>query len=132
MTEILREPRFDIRKDYRSSKPFIELKAFYDREIDALFHSLLDESLGDSFKYSIRKYLVVVIFAAMDYFFRNAVRNLIDDNDLNVAPLFPPKSQPKLERLIRENATTKGNIVASTYRFVDIYEIDFVFSHLCK
>jgi hypothetical protein len=132
MTEILREPRFDIRKDYRSSKPFIELKAFYDREIDALFHSLLDESLGDSFKYSIRKYLVVVIFAAMDYFFRNAVRNLIDDNDLNVAPLFPPKSQPKLERLIRENATTKGNIVASTYRFVDIYEIDFVFSHLLQ
>jgi hypothetical protein len=132
MTDILREPRFDIRKDYRSSKPFVEVKAFYDREIDALFHSLLDESFGDSFKYSIRKYLVVVIFAAMDYFFRNAVRNLIDDNDINIAPLFPPKSQPKLERLIRENATTKGNIVASTYRFVDVYEIDFVFSHLLQ
>jgi len=32
--------------------------------------------------------------------------------------------------LINENNTTKGNIVASTYRFVDIFEMDFVFSHL--
>jgi hypothetical protein len=132
MTDVLREPRFDIRKDYKSSKPFTEIKEFYDREVNTLFHSLLDESIDDSIKYSIRKYLVVVIFAAMDFFFRNAVRNLIDNNNLSVAPLFPPKSQPKLERLIRENATTKGNIVASTYRFVDVYEIDFVFSHLLQ
>jgi hypothetical protein len=47
-----------------------------------------------------------------------------------VAALFPRRSQPKLDRLIKENATTKGSIVASTYRFVDIYEIDFVFSNL--
>lgn len=74
----------------------------------------------------------MVIFAALDYFFRNAVKNLIDDNDLNIAPLFPPKSQPKLDKLIKEYATTKGSIVASTYKFVDIYEIDFVFSHLLQ
>ena len=29
-----------------------------------------------------------------------------------------------------ENNTTEGNIVASKYRFVDIFEMDFVFSHL--
>ena len=74
--------------------------------------------------------MVVIIFAPLDYFFRNAVRELIDKNDLDVAPLFPLKSQPKLDKLIKENATTKGNIVASTYQFVNIYEIDFVFSHL--
>ncbi len=74
--------------------------------------------------------MVVIIFAALDYFFRNAVRNLIDNNDLNVGPLFPLKSQSKLDKLVKEYATTKGNIVASTYRFVNIYEIDFVFSNL--
>ena len=58
--------------------------------------------------------------------------NLIDNSDLNVTPLFPLKFQKRLDNLIKENATTKGNIVASTYRFVDIYEIDFVFSHLLR
>jgi hypothetical protein len=134
MTAILREPRFDIREGHKSHKPFIEVKAFYDKEIDVLFHLLIDESLGDSIKFLIRKYLVVAIFAAMDFFFRNAARNLIDDNNLDVTPLFPRTSQLRLEKLIRENATTKGNgnIVASTYRFVDVYEIDFVFSHLLR
>ena len=83
-------------------------------------------------KHSIRRYLVVVIFAALDYYFRNAAGSLIDNSDLNVTPLFPLKFQKKLDNLIKENATTKGNIVASTYRFVDIYEIDFVFSHLLR
>lgn len=124
MTAILREPRIDHRKEHKSSKPFKEVKAFYDKEIDVLFHILIDESVDDS--------IIIIIFAVMDFFFRNAVRKLIDDNDLNIAPLFLPNSQPRLERLIRENATTKGNIVASTYRFVDIYEIDFVFSHLLR
>jgi hypothetical protein len=132
MTDLPRKPQIDIRKNYRSSDPFGEVRGFYGREIAALIELLLDESLKESFKHSIRKYLVVVIFAALDYFFRNAVRNLIDDNDLNVAPLFPPNSQVKLDKLAMEYATTKGSIVASTYRFVDIYEIDFVFSHLLQ
>jgi hypothetical protein len=132
MTAILRDPRYDVRKEHKSSKPFIEVKAFYDREIDVLFHLLIDESLDDSIKYPIRKYLAVAIFAAMDFFFRNAARNLIEDNNLDVTPLFPPKFQSRLERHIRANTTTKGNIVASTYRFVDVYEIDFVFSHLLR
>jgi len=132
MTDLPRKPQIDIRKNYRSSDPFGEVRGFYGREIAALIELLLDESLKESFKHSIRKYLVVVIFAALDYFFRNAVRNLIDDNDLNVAPLFPPNSHVKLDKLGMEYATTKGSIVASTYRFVDIYEIDFVFSHLLQ
>jgi hypothetical protein len=132
MTDLPREPRIDIRKDFGSSNPFGEVNELYEREIAGLIKLLLDESLSDSFKHSIRKYLVVIIFAALDYFFRNAVRNLIDDNDLNVTPLFPLKSQPRLDKLIKENATTKGNIVASTYRFVDIYEIDFVLSNLLR
>lgn len=107
MTAILREPRIDHRKEHKSSKPFKEVKAFYDKEIDVLFHILIDESVDDSIKYPIRKYLAVVIFAVMDFFFRNAVRKLIDDNDLNIAPLFLPNSQPRLERLIAKTLLQK-------------------------
>ena len=72
----------------------------------------------------------MTIFSALDYHFRNRARNLIDKNRLSVTSLFPAKSKKRLEKLINENNTTEENIVASTYRFVDIFEIDFVFSHL--
>lgn len=132
MTDLPREPHIDTKKDSISSDPFREVNELYQREVAALIKLLLDESLSDSFKHSIQKYLVVITFAALDYFCRNAVRNLIDSNDLNIASLFSAKSQSKLDKLIKENATTKGNIVASTYRFVNIYEIDFVFSNLLR
>jgi hypothetical protein len=130
MTDLPRDPRMDIKKDNISSDPFGEVDEFYRGEVAPLIDSLADDSLSDSIKQSIQKYLVVIVFGALDYFFRNAMRNLIDNNDLNVATLFPPKSQPKLDKRIKEYATTKGNVVASTYRFVDIYEIDAVFSNL--
>lgn len=84
MTYILRPPQFDKREEHKSLEPFTEVKAFYDKKIDPLIHSLLEESLDDCVKYSIRKYLAVAIFAAMDFFFRNAVRKMVDHNDLNV------------------------------------------------
>jgi hypothetical protein len=124
MTDLPRDPRIDIKKDNISSDPFGEVDEFCRGEVAPLIDSLVDDSLSDSIKQSIQKYLVVIVFGALDYFFRNAMRNLIDNNDLNGATLFPPKSQPKLDKRIKEYATTKGNVVASTYRFVDIYEID--------
>ena len=132
MIDLPREPRIDIRKGHSSREPFREIKRFFDSEIDPLFQLLVGDSVSSSFKYSLRKYLVIIIFAALDYLFRNAVRNLIDNNDMNVTSLFPPNSKKKLDKLIKESATTKGNIVASTYRFVDINDIDFVFSNLLK
>ena len=132
MVDLPRELSRGIRKAHGSSDPFEEVRDFYNREIDDLFQILLDDSLSDSIRFSLRKYLIVVIFAALDYFFRNAVRDLIDNNDLGINSLFPPNSQRKLDRVIKEGATTKGNIVASTYSFVDINEIDFVFSNLLE
>lgn len=130
MADLPRDPNIDIKKSYVSSNPFREVNELYGREVDILIRSLIDDSVSDSIKHSIQKYLVVIIFAALDYFFRNAVRDLIDKNDLDVAPLFPLKSRPKLDKYIKEYVITKGNIVASTYQFVNIYEIDFVFSNL--
>jgi hypothetical protein len=123
MTDLPRDPRIDIKKYNISSDPFEEVDEFYRVEVDPLIDSLVDDSLSNSIKQSIQKYFVVIIFGALDYFFRNAMRNLIDNNDLNLATLFPPKSQPKLDKRIKD-------VVASTYRFVDIYQIDVVFSNL--
>lgn len=86
--------------------------------------------LSEPIKNAICKYLTVTIFAALDYFFRNSVRFLIDKHNLNTDALFPIKSRPRLENMIRNNNTTIGAMVALTYRLYDIYEIDFVFSNL--
>jgi hypothetical protein len=51
---------------------------------------------------------------------------------MNVYSLFPSKYRDKLNKLVEKKATTKGNIIASSYRFVNFYEIDFVFSNLLK
>jgi hypothetical protein len=114
MADLPRDPNIDIKKSYVSFDPFEEVKELYESEVDFLIKSLIDDSVSDSLKHSIKKYLVVIIFAALDYFFRNAVRDLIDNNDLDVVPLFPLKSRPKLDKYIKEYATSKGNIVAST------------------
>lgn len=130
MVDLPREPYFDFKKVEVSHNPIKVVKHLYDEEIDGLIKLLLDTSISESIRHSIRKYLTVTIFAALDYYFRNCARNLIDKNGLSVASLFPAKSKKRLEKLIKENNTTEGNIVVSTYRFVDIFEIDFVFSHL--
>ncbi len=96
-----------------------EINGLMSNEVDSLLRMLLDKSLKESIKDAIRKHLTVTIFAALDYFFRNSVRVLIDKYNLNTDALFPVKSRPRLNKIIQDNNTTKGTIVASTYRFVD-------------
>lgn len=132
MTDLPKRPRFDDKKTVTSLHPFREINQFYDNEIEDLLKILYDKSINDSVRSSIRKYLTVTIFAVLDYYYRNAIKKLIDKNDMNVDALFLPKSKSRLENLIRTHATTKGHIVASTYRFVDIDEIDFIFSNVLQ
>ena len=127
MADLPRTPQFDPNKIIISPNPIRVVKDHYDEEIKELINLLFNESLSDVIRHAIRKYLTVAIFAALDFYFRSSARNLIDKNDLNVDSLFQAKSQKKLNKLIKENNTSKGSIVAKTYRFVDIFEIDFVF-----
>jgi hypothetical protein len=130
MADLPREPHFDYKKAHKSSRQFHEVRRLYSGEVDGLLKMLSDGSLNESIRNAIRKYLTITIFAALEYFFRNSVRILVDKHNMDTNALFPVKSNPKLEKMMRDNNTTKGTIVASTYRFVDIYEIDFVFSNL--
>jgi hypothetical protein len=130
MTDLPKSPPSRIKKFHESNNPFREVNQLFRNEIIGLINMLSDTSLSESIRLAIRKYLTITIFATLDFYFRNSARHLIDKNNLNVCSLFPAKSIQKLERLITENGTTKGNIVISTYRFVDLDEIDFVFSNL--
>jgi hypothetical protein len=129
MPDLPRRARFD-NKINGSSRPFHEVNRLFESEVVGLIKILFDDSLSESIRLAIRKYLTVILFAALDYFFRNSVRTIVDKNDLNVDSIFAPESESRIDRLIRENDTTSGTIVASTYRFVDFSEIDFVFSNL--
>jgi hypothetical protein len=85
MVDLPREPYFDFKKVEVSHNPIKVVKHLYDEEIDGLIKLLLDSSINESIRHSVRKYLTVTIFAALDYYFRNCARNLIDKNGLSVA-----------------------------------------------
>ncbi len=132
MVDLPREPIFDDKISHTSANPKREVDELYSDEVDGLLRLILDKSLDEGVRNAICKYLTVTIFAAIDYFFRNSVRILVDKYNLNTDALFPVRSLPKLEQKILDNNTTKGTIVTSTYRLYDIYEIDFVFSNLFR
>jgi hypothetical protein len=96
MVDLPREPYFDFKKVEGSLRPIRVVKPLYDEEIEDLIKLLLDASISESIKLSIRKFLTVTIFAALDYYTRNCARNLIDKNGLSVTSLFPTKSQNQL------------------------------------
>ncbi len=148
MVDLPREPYFDNKISLTSSNPKREVDHLYSNEVDGLLRLLRDQTkkapgnlpetigrttdlpLSEPIRNAICKYLTVTIFAALDYFFRNSVKVLIDKYNLNIESLFPIKSRPRLQKMIQHHNTTIGAIVASTYRLYDIYEIDFVFSNL--
>jgi hypothetical protein len=59
---------------------------------------------------------------------------LVDKNNLDIAPLFCGGSKSvidsKIDKILKKKDTTMGNIVTSSYSFVNFEEIDFVFSKL--
>jgi hypothetical protein len=65
----------------------------------------------------------------LEYFFKNEASKLVDKLNLDVSSLF---IKGNIEKLVVDKGTTKGNIIASTYSFVNIDEIDCVFSNLLK
>jgi hypothetical protein len=88
---------------------------------------LLDKKVNPYLKQTLRKYVIIALFAALEYFFKNEASNLVDKLNLEVSSLL---IKGNLEKLVIDKGTTKGNIIASTYSFVNIDEIDFVFSNL--
>jgi len=127
VTNFPRRARFGINLSADVDYSFRKVKGFYSAQIDYLIKMLLDKRVSPYLKQSLRKYIVIALFAAMEYFFKNEASNLVDKLNLDVSSLF---IKGNIEKLVTDKGTTKGNIIASTYSFVNIDEIDFLFSNL--
>ena len=89
MTDLPRKDlRFDIRWSGRSEYSPRTLRGLCEKEGNSLSKMLIDESLTDTLKHSIRQYLIVRFFAALECYFRNEARILVDKNNLDIASLF--------------------------------------------
>ncbi len=128
-----RNPQFNVRKLGGSDYSSRQVSALYGKEIESLIKMLLDKSLNESLKEALRKYLLVKVFAALEYFFRNEVKKLVDKNNLDITLLFQGETKTlitKFDKIVREKSATRGNIVVSSFSFVNFDHIDFVFSKL--
>lgn len=127
MANFPRRPRFGINRSKDADYSFRKVTGFYSSQIDFLIKMLLDENVSPHLKQTLQKYILVTCFAAMEYFFKNEASNLVDKLNLDVSNLF---SHGNIEKMVKDKGTTKGNIIASTYSFVNIDDIDYVFSNL--
>lgn len=69
----------------------------------------------------------------MEYFFRNEVKNIVDNNDMDISKVLSGEisfSVSQLDALLKNKYLTKGNIVASSFNFAKLDEINELFSKL--
>lgn len=129
VTNFPRRARFGINLAADVDYSFRQVNGFYSTQINYLIKMLLDKKVNPYLKQTLRKYIVITLFAGLEYFFKNEASNLVDKLNLDVSSFFVKSN---LDKLVMDKGTTKGNIIASTYSFVNIDEIDFVFSNLLR
>lgn len=112
------------------------VRQFLDNQIEPSFTKLYDENFDEKLKLALRNYLIISLVSTMEYFFRNEARRIVDKYDKDIRPLFPGQILPipisSLDQLIREKSITKGNIVASSFNFVSLDDINKLFSRLLE
>lgn len=117
----------------QNRKSFSFVRAFLNNQVEPIFDKLYDENFDGKIKPALRNYLIVSLVSAMEYFFRNEARRVVDDYDKDITLLFSgdiPIPISSLDQLIREKSITKGNIVASSINFANLDEIHKSFSKL--
>jgi hypothetical protein len=73
------------------------------------------------------------LVSSLEYFFKNEAIRTVEENDLDISILFEGKisfTVEELDQLAKENLLTKGNIVASSFSFVNLNLINWFFSKL--
>jgi hypothetical protein len=115
----------------QNRKSFYFVRAFLNNQVEPIFNKLYDENFDEKIKPALRNYLIVSLVGAMEYFFRNEARRIVDDYDKDITLLFSgdiPIPISSLDQLIKEKSITKGNIVASSINFANLDEIHKSFS----
>jgi hypothetical protein len=111
------------------------IKSFYYSEIEPIIKLLNSQELTDALRQSLRKYTVIALVSSLEYFFKNEARRTVEENELDTSPLFEGKisfTVDELDQLAKENALTKGNIIASSFSFINLDVINWFFSKLFK
>jgi hypothetical protein len=112
------------------------VKKLCSNEIEPIIRMLRDNKLEESFKQSLRKYLVIMLIASLEHFFRSESKYLVDKNNLDITRLFSEEksfSLGDLDRMMQKDGNlTKGNMVASNFSFGNIEEVNHVFSTLLQ
>lgn len=132
-----RTPRYDSKKTGGLSDvdPYRYVRTLSETEVKPIIESLSKDSISETIKQSLRKYLIVLLISTLEYFFKNEVRRIVDKNDLDTSELFEGKislTVTDLDQLLKDKTLTKGSIVASSFNFMNLDEIDGVFSNLLQ
>ena len=88
-------PKYDPQKIDGLSKvnPYWYIKGIKESEVEPIIELLGTSAISETIKQSLRKYLIVLLISALEYFFKNESKFVIDNNDLDT-------SEMKKERFI--------------------------------
>ena len=109
------------------------IRRLYESEVEPIIRLLGTDSLAGTIKQSLRKYLISLLISSIEYFFKNESRLVVDNNDLDTSRIFEGKisfTVTDLDQLLKDKRLTKGSIVASSFNFMNLDEIDGLFSDL--
>jgi hypothetical protein len=134
LTDFKKKPIIDHRKIRGSENySFRQIKEFYRSEIEPIIKMLPDTQLTESFKQSLKKYLIISLISSLEHFFRSEAKHVVDKNDKDITSLFSGQmsfSVSQLDKMLKDRILTKGNIVASSYNFANLDDMNNVFSKL--
>jgi hypothetical protein len=131
---IKRKPKLDFRKIREShDRSFRYINKFYKTEIEPIIKMLPNKEISNELRQSLKKYLIISLISSMEYFFRNEAKNIVDNNDMDITRLLSGEisfSMSELDILLKNKYLTKGNIIASSFDFAKLDEVNDLFSKL--
>ena len=132
-----RTPRYDPKKTggFSDAQPYKTIRRLYETEVEPIIQLLGKDTITETIKQSLRKYLISLLISALEYFFKNEARLIVDNNDLDTSRIFEGKisfTVTDLDQLLKDKMLTKGSIVASNFNFMNLDEIDGLFSDLLQ
>jgi RiboL-PSP-HEPN len=115
--------------------PYRTVKRLSENEVKPILDLLTSDKIDEIAKQSLRKYLINLLISALEHFFKNEARLLVDNNDMRTSDIFESKlsfTVDDLGELLKGKKLTKGIVVASSFNFMDLDEMNGLFSNLLK
>lgn len=132
-----KSPRYDFRKfsGLTDNHPYRTVRNLSKNEVKPILDLLTSDKIDETAKKSLRKYLVCLLISALEHFFKNEARLLVDNNDMSTSDIFEGKlsfTVDDLGELLKGRKLTKGIVVASSFNFMDLDETNGLFTTLLK